>query len=68
MGMYTLEEVITRWRRGKLTSEQAIGQLLQIVSELNQRMGQVEQHLFNGGSRKGNGGDKAGLDDSRPIS
>lgn len=48
MGMYTLEEVMNRWRRGQLTTEQAIGQILQIVHEINQRIGKIEKRLFNG--------------------
>lgn len=56
MGMYTLEEVTKRWKRGQLTSEQAIGQLLQIVIELNQRVGKVEQQQFANSTRKTVGG------------
>lgn len=55
MGTYTIEEVVKRWRRGEVTSEQAIGQLLQIVGELNRRLGALEKRVFNGSSSKATG-------------
>jgi hypothetical protein len=47
MGSYTLEEVVRRWSRGKLTTEQVIGQLLLIVQSLAQRVGRLEREVEN---------------------
>lgn len=46
MGIYTFEEITKRWKRGELTSEQAIGQLLQYVEQINSRLGKVEKKVF----------------------
>jgi len=43
MGTYGLQEVICRWEQGKLTTEQAIGQILLLLSELEQRVRELEQ-------------------------
>ncbi|MEM7332871.1 MAG: hypothetical protein AAF490_12355 [Chloroflexota bacterium] len=52
MSAYSLEEISRKWRKGTLTSEQAIGQLLQVVVELNGRVGVVEKKLVNGSASK----------------
>ena len=43
MGNYVLSDVIKRWERGKLTTEQAIGQLLLSLQELSNRVGVLEK-------------------------
>ena len=43
MGNYVLSDVIKRWERGKLTTEQAIGQLLLSLQELSNRVGLLEK-------------------------
>ena len=45
MGTYGLENVIRMWDVGKLTSEQAIGQLLQLIREDRERMNEIERRL-----------------------
>ena len=45
MGVYGIEEIIKRWRMGNLTSEQAIGQILQLLQNLSQRVGVLEKRL-----------------------
>lgn len=43
MGNYSLDEVIKRWERGTLTTEQAVGQLLLIARTLSRRVGALEK-------------------------
>lgn len=43
MSSYSLEEIIKRWGRGNLTTEQAIGQILLVVQALSRRVGKLEQ-------------------------
>lgn len=45
MGTYSLDEVIKRWRKGELTAEQAIGQILQMIQSLSQRVGNLEHRV-----------------------
>lgn len=52
MGIYTFEEITRRWKRGELTPEQAIGQLLQSVERLNERLGKVEKKVFDRSTAK----------------
>jgi hypothetical protein len=42
MGTYGLDGVLTAWKTGKLTTEQAVGQILQLLEELEQRVTKVE--------------------------
>jgi len=42
---YTLEQLIELWRREKLTTEQMIGQLLQLLRELEARIREAERRL-----------------------
>lgn len=44
MGTYGLEGVIRAWERGELTTEQAIGQILLLLQELEERVRSLEQH------------------------
>lgn len=43
MSSYTLEDVIKKWEHGKLTTEQAIGQMLLLLQALSQRVGALEK-------------------------
>ncbi len=45
MGTYGLENVIRGWEQGKLTSEQAIGQILLLLQELEERLLSLERRL-----------------------
>ncbi len=45
MGTYGLEGVIQSWARGDLTIEQAIGQILLLLQELEERLRNAEQRL-----------------------
>lgn len=45
MGTYSLDEIMKRWRKGELTAEQAIGQILQLVQNLTRRVGSLERRL-----------------------
>ncbi|WP_420627579.1 hypothetical protein [Candidatus Leptofilum sp.] len=43
MGNYTLDEVIRRWTRGDITTEQTVGQTLLIVQDIARRVGVLEK-------------------------
>jgi hypothetical protein len=43
MGNYGLDELITRWEREKLTTEQMIGQILLILRSLTERVRDLER-------------------------
>ena len=43
MGTYTLDEVIKRWTRGDMTTEQVLGQALLIIQEVAHRVGTLEK-------------------------
>ncbi len=45
MGTYGLEGVILAWERGQLTTEQAIGQILLLLQELEERIHNAERRL-----------------------
>lgn len=45
MGRYTLADVISRWERGKLSSEQTIGQMLLHLNALSDRVGALEKQM-----------------------
>ena len=42
MGTYSLDEMIQRWYAEDLTAEQVIGQMLQVLQELAQRVNDLE--------------------------
>ncbi|HTP11481.1 MAG TPA: hypothetical protein VMP08_24680 [Anaerolineae bacterium] len=42
MGTYSLDEMIQRWYAEDLTAEQVIGQILQLLQELSQRVSELE--------------------------
>jgi hypothetical protein len=54
MGTYSLDEIVKRWRRGELTAEQAIGQILQMIQSLSQRVGHLENRLETQRNRPAN--------------
>ena len=43
MGTYTLEEVVRRWTRGDMTTEQVVGQTLLIIQDIAKRLGVLEK-------------------------
>ncbi len=45
MSHYSLEELIELWRREKLTADQMIGQLLQALQGIQQRLRELERRL-----------------------
>ena len=45
MGTYGLEGVIEAWEREQLTTEQAVGQILLLLQELEGRLRRIEQRL-----------------------
>lgn len=54
MGNYSLDEVIKRWERGTLTTEQAVGQMLLLIRSLSRRVGTLEKAME--AQRNGNSG------------
>ena len=55
MGTYGLKGVISAWELGKLTTEQAIGQILLLLSELHERITTLERER----GKQGHGSSKA---------
>jgi len=45
MSAYGLNEVILRWKVGKLTVEQAIGQILLLIQERDERLQELEARV-----------------------
>jgi hypothetical protein len=41
---YTVEELIARWKREELTIEQAIGQILLLLKQQDQRLREIAPH------------------------
>ena len=54
MGTYGLKEVIRRWEQGRLTTEQAIGQLLLLLCAVEERLVALENRLSSGSIRSPN--------------
>lgn len=52
MGTYGLEGVIRAWEREQLTTEQAIGQILLLLQDLEGRIRRLEYRLERYGERK----------------
>ena len=46
MGKYNLDELITLWEREKLTTEQAVGQILLVLRALNERIHELERQRW----------------------
>ena len=49
MGTYSLEELARRWFTHDITPEQMIGQLLQVLQELDRRLKELEHRGKVGG-------------------
>lgn len=45
MGTYGLTDVIQAWDQERLTTEQAVGQILLLLQELEERLGNLERRL-----------------------
>lgn len=45
MGTYSLEYVIQGWKKGKLSAEQVIGQILLMIQEIRRQLAQIEARL-----------------------
>lgn len=43
MGTYGLEGVMRAWEMEKLTTEQAVGQILQLIAEIEERLRDLER-------------------------
>jgi hypothetical protein len=43
---YPLETLLRNWAKGDLTPEQAIGQILQTIAKLQEKLQEVENRLF----------------------
>ena len=43
MGTYSLEGILLAWKTEKLTTEQAVGQILQLLQDLERRVTALEQ-------------------------
>ncbi|MBI4772310.1 MAG: hypothetical protein HY784_18275 [Chloroflexi bacterium] len=43
MGTYGMEGVLRAWRTGSLTTEQAVGQILQLLQALEKRVRELER-------------------------
>jgi hypothetical protein len=46
MGSYNLDELITLWERDKLTTEQAVGQILLMLRSLSQQLRELERRWW----------------------
>jgi len=49
MSAYTIDELVRKWFTHDITSEQAIGQMLQILQEIEQRLKKLEEIGKTGG-------------------
>ncbi len=45
MGTYGLDNILTSWKHGSLTTEQAIGQILQLLKQMDERLRELEQRV-----------------------
>jgi hypothetical protein len=48
MGTYGLQGVIRAWELGKITTEQAIGQILLLLVEIHERLNEIERRQSKG--------------------
>jgi phosphoglycerate dehydrogenase-like enzyme len=46
MGNYNLDDLITLWEREKLTTEQAVGQILLVLRSMSERIRELERHRW----------------------
>jgi len=49
MGTYSLEELLRRWFTHEITVEQAVGQILQVLQEIERRLKELENKNKTGG-------------------
>ncbi len=66
MGMHPMEELFRKWQNGTLTAEQMIGQLMQHIGVLYERLRLVERRL--GSFEAQNAERKAQIKQSTPQS
>ena len=52
MGTYGLEGVMTLWKADKLSNEQALGQILQLLEIIEQRLKELERRERVQGTRQ----------------
>jgi len=45
VGAYRLEQIILDWKTDRLTTEQAVGQILLLLQQIEQRVGNLEAKL-----------------------
>jgi len=45
MGVYALDVLVSKWAKGELSPEQAIGQILLAMQELSGRLAQLEERV-----------------------
>jgi hypothetical protein len=53
VGTYPIETIIREWTKGNLTNEQAIGQVLQLIQQLQARLHELETRLFRWERKEG---------------
>jgi len=46
MGTYTLEHIIREWKKGELTADQVIGQILLMIQDIQKQLAQIESRLI----------------------
>ena len=46
MGSYSLDELITLWERDKLTTEQAVGQILLVLRSLSHQIRELDRRWW----------------------
>lgn len=46
MGTYPLDRIIREWGTDKLSTEQAIGQVLLLIQQMQKRLAELEARLF----------------------
>jgi hypothetical protein len=53
VGTYPVETIIREWAKGNLSNEQAIGQVLQLIQQLQDRLQEIETRLFRWERKEG---------------
>jgi hypothetical protein len=46
VGTYPLETIIREWKNAKLTTEQAVGQILLLIQDMQKQLTKLESRLF----------------------
>lgn len=52
MSAYDLNQLLRLWTADKLTAEQAIGQIIQQVQALSERVNELERRMEHGGGAR----------------